>query len=112
MDYPSGTEIDAPMPVDNGLMAEQKDRALWRRTRRVTAVLLAVWVLANLAGPWFARAVDGLHFAGLPLGYWLASQGLLLLYLLIILLYVVYMKRAEARFHHDGQASTAPRVSE
>jgi putative solute:sodium symporter small subunit len=92
--------------MDNAAMPEDRHRLLWRRTRRVTALLLAVWLSANLAGPWLARPLNGVHLAGLPLGYWLAAQGFLLLYLVIIVAYVVWMNRLEARFH--DQLPSAP----
>ncbi len=95
-------------------MPDERNRLLWRRTRRVTVLLLTVWLAANLAGPWFARALNGVTVAGLPLGYWLAAQGLLLLYLLIIVLYVVYMNRLEARARDQTQAQVvaAPQAPE
>lgn len=95
---------------DNVAMPEDRHRLLWRRTRRLTALLLAIWLLANLAGPWFARSLNGVKLAGVPLGYWLATQGFLLLYLVIIVAYVVHMNRAEARFHAAAQDSDADEV--
>ena len=96
-------------------MPEDRPSLLWRRTRRLTALLLAIWLLASLAGPWFARALNALHIAGVPLGYWLASQGLLVLFLLLIVACVVWMNLLEARFRDasaaadDNQAPHAPR---
>lgn len=100
---------DAQQLGDNAVMPEDRHRLLWQRTRRVTALLLAIWLLANLAGPWFARSLNGVQIAGLPLGYWLAAQGFLLLYLVIIVTYVVCMNAAEARFH--AAAPDPPPVS-
>jgi putative solute:sodium symporter small subunit len=38
------------------------------------------------------------------LGYWLAAEGSLLVYLLIIVVYVVAMDRLEAQCLDDGEA--------
>ena len=73
----------------------------WRRTLRLTAGLLLIWLLANLAMPWFARDLHSHSGFGFPASYWLAAQGMLLLYLLIIVIYVVVIDRLEARYLQD-----------
>lgn len=73
----------------------------WRRTRQLTLVLLATWLTLNLAVPWFARDLNRLEAFGFPLGYWLAAEGMLLLYLGLIVAYVVTMDRLEAALAAD-----------
>ena len=68
----------------------------WARTKTLTGVLLLVWLGVNLLVPWFARDLNALQAFGFPLGYWLAAEGSLLAYLLIIVVYVVAMDRLEA----------------
>ncbi len=58
--------------------------------------MLAAWLLVNLCVPWFARDLDRFSFLGFPLGYWLAAEGALLVYALLIAIYVVVMDRLEA----------------
>ncbi len=65
---------------------------------RLTVGLLLTWLTINLMVPWFARDLGGAHGFGFPLGYWLAAEGMLLLYLLIIVIYVVVMDRLEAQW--------------
>jgi putative solute:sodium symporter small subunit len=57
--------------------------ALWRRTLRITALLLALWFAVTFGLTWFARDLS-FAFAGWPFSYWLAAQGALLVYLLLI----------------------------
>lgn len=85
-------------------MAGHRDRLHWRRTQRLTALLLLVWLGANLFAPWFARDLDRVTLDRLPLGYWLAAQGLLLFYLLLIVVYVICMDRLDARHAQDPTA--------
>ena len=56
-------------------------------------------------GAWFARGLNGLSMFGFPLGFWVAAQGALLAFLLIIVVYVVCMERLEARYQREVQAS-------
>jgi putative solute:sodium symporter small subunit len=79
-------------------MSEAARHTFWKSTLRLTAGLLVAWLLVNLLVPWFARDLHELQGFGFPLGYWLAAEGALLLYLLIIVCYVGLMDRLEARY--------------
>ncbi len=78
-------------------MAPATRKRFWQHTTRWTAALLLAWLAVNLLVPWFARDLNRLQGFGFPVGYWLAAEGALGLYLLIILVYVVVMERLEAR---------------
>ncbi|CAD5367256.1 hypothetical protein RA210_U10729 [Rubrivivax sp. A210] len=93
-------------------MLEARQQGLWRSTRKLTGLLLLVWLLANLLGPWFAHAMTGWRVAGVPLGYWLAAQGLLGLYLALIVVYIVVMNRLERRCRDAGAPEADPRGTE
>ncbi len=69
-----------------------------RRTRWLTASLLLVWLTVTLGASYFARELDRLSFFGFPLGFYMAAQGALLIYLLIVGVYALAMERIEARF--------------
>jgi putative solute:sodium symporter small subunit len=77
-------------------MSSSRQTRFWRHARRLTAGLLLVWLALSLGVPWFASTLDGVHVAGFPLGYWLAAQGALVGFLLIVVVYVICMDRAEA----------------
>jgi putative solute:sodium symporter small subunit len=77
-------------------MVEPARYAFWLKTRRWTLGLLAAWLLVNLAVPWFARDLDRYSFLGFPLGYWLAAEGALFIYVGLIAVYVLVMDRLES----------------
>jgi len=68
----------------------QKRALHWRRTRRLTAVLIATWLLTTFIFIFFAREFSALTILGWPVSFYMAGQGLTVLYLLII---AVYMRR-------------------
>lgn len=87
-------------------MSATARKLFWSRTIRLTALLLLAWLGVNLVVPWFARDLDRVHVLGFPLAYWLAAQGMLLLYLLIIVVYAHRMDRLEAQYRsaeRDGE---------
>jgi putative solute:sodium symporter small subunit len=67
----------------------------WRRTRRITAVLLATWLAASFLGVYFARQLNNLVLFGWPLSFYLAAQGACLIYLLIVWVYARRMRRID-----------------
>jgi putative solute:sodium symporter small subunit len=66
--------------------------AHWRRTRRLTAVLLVAWFLASFVAPFFARELDATVW-GWPFSFWMGAQGSLFVYLLIVGVYAWRMRR-------------------
>jgi len=76
-------------------MADNDD--YWRRTRRLTAILLAAWLATGFLAVFFARELAGLTIFGWPLSFYLAAQGASLGYLAIIGIYAWRMRRLERR---------------
>jgi putative solute:sodium symporter small subunit len=89
-------------------MTKRARTVFWGRTKTLTELLLAVWLGVNLLVPWFARDLNSLHALGFPLGYWLAAEGCLLVYLAIIVAYVVVMDRLEASYLDEVDEAAAP----
>jgi putative solute:sodium symporter small subunit len=76
--------------------------ALWRRTRRLTMALLAVWFGVTFAAIFFARELAGLTLFGWSVSFYIAAQGALLAYLAIVGIYALVMKALEARAGNDS----------
>ena len=70
----------------------------WRRARRVTMLLLLAWFSATFCTVFFARELSALSLFGWPLSFYLAAQGVALLYLAIIGVYALAMGRIDRRF--------------
>ena len=69
-------------------------RRYWSRTRRVTAWLMAVWLAVTFVVAYFARELS-FAFFGWPFSWWVAAQGALLVYLLIVVFYARHMNRLD-----------------
>ena len=66
----------------------------WRRTRRLTAWLLLAWAVVAFAPVYFARELS-IEVFGWPLAFWLASQGALLGFCAIVIVYARCMRRLD-----------------
>ncbi len=69
----------------------------WRRTRRLTAWLLLAWGLVAFVPVYFARELS-VELFGWPLAFWLASQGALLGFCAIVIVYARRMDRLDEEF--------------
>lgn len=62
-------------------------------------VLLAVWAVVGLGGGiLFADQLNGFHIGGFPLGFWIAQQGSIMVFVLLILVYAFMMNRLDAAY--------------
>lgn len=69
--------------------------ALWRRNVRITLALLLLWFLASFGIAFFARELSFTVMGG-PFSFWMASQGTLLVFCLIIWAYARAMDKLDA----------------
>lgn len=67
----------------------------WRRTRRLTSVLLATWFTTTFGVIFFARELSNFTLFGWPLPFYMAAQGLIVVYLVIVGIYARRMKRLD-----------------
>lgn len=74
--------------------SEQLYRRYWRLTRRLTLALLLLWWLVSFVLTYFARELD-FEFLGWPFSFWVAAQGSLVVFGLIIAVYAWAMDRLD-----------------
>lgn len=79
-------------------------RHLWLK-----AGLLLLWALVSFVATYFARDLQVLVFGGWPLGYWIAAQGAVLVFIGIVVAYGWAMNRFERQDaeRREAQASQA-----
>ena len=70
----------------------------WQRTRRLTFALLGFWLCVTFGSTWFARDINQIVILGFPLGFYMAAQGALVIFLLIIWWYNRQMSKIDREF--------------
>ena len=66
----------------------------WRRSQAVTAWLLGAWFVVSFGVTFFARELSSSVF-GWPFSFWVAAQGALLVYVLLVAVYARLMDRLD-----------------
>ncbi|ART52459.1 hypothetical protein CBP34_13490 [Acidovorax carolinensis] len=65
------------------------------RHLRLKGGLIFVWGLVSFGAAYFARDLQSLAAGGWPLGYWIAAQGAVLMFIAIVVAYCWAMNRFE-----------------
>lgn len=74
----------------------------WQRNLRVTAILMAIWFIVTYVVAFFARELS-FNFFGWPFSFYMAAQGSLIVYVLIIWFYARYMNNLDHEYGVDEE---------
>ncbi|MDA0774371.1 MAG: DUF4212 domain-containing protein [Bacteroidetes bacterium] len=71
----------------------------WRQNLRYLKLLLIIWFLASYgAAIIFKDVLDQLVIGGFPLGFWMAQQGAIYVFVILIFIYVGLMNRLDKKY--------------
>jgi putative solute:sodium symporter small subunit len=59
---------------------QEKIQAHWAETQRVTYVMLAIWAFFAFVIHMFAVGLNGMKILGFPIGFYMAAQGSLVVF--------------------------------
>jgi putative solute:sodium symporter small subunit len=72
----------------------------WKKNLTITGILLAVWFVATFVMGYYARELN-FDFFGWPFSFYMAAQGSLIIYVLIIWYYASYMNKLDREYGVD-----------
>lgn len=72
----------------------ENHRHYWQKNLRITSILLAIWFVVSFVLTYFARDLN-FAFFGWPFSFWVAGQGALIIYVIIIGFYARTMNRLD-----------------
>jgi putative solute:sodium symporter small subunit len=89
-------------PVETGKISEAHFKAYWRANLLLMAALLAIWALVSFgAAILFREKLDQFSIGGAPFGFWMAQQGSIYVFVILIFAYSVLMHRLERKYGID-----------
>ena len=73
--------------------------AFWRANKRLIFVLLSIWLIVSLGcGVWWIEWLNQYTIGELPLGFWIAQQGSIYTFVILILIYAIGADRLERKY--------------
>jgi putative solute:sodium symporter small subunit len=80
-------------------LTDEQRRAYWRYNITLTTILLIIWfVAAYIVSGLLAGWLNQYTFLGFPLGYYMAAQGSLAIFVIEIAVYAYLMNRLDLRY--------------
>jgi putative solute:sodium symporter small subunit len=80
------------------LTPEQRE-SYWRYNIKLTTILLVIWfVVTYLLGGIFAGELNKIVILGFPLGYYIAAQGALIVFVIEIAVYARLMNKKDHEY--------------
>ena len=74
----------------------------WKENIRLVLSLLFVWFLASFVmGILLVDILDNIRFFGFKLGFWIAQQGSIYCFVILIFIYVYKMKKLDLKYGVD-----------
>jgi len=80
-------------------MADNNAREYWKANIRIVLSLLSIWFLVSFGGGiLFVDLLDNIRFGGFKLGFWIAQQGAIFVFVVLILVYIFLMDKLDSRY--------------
>lgn len=84
-------------------MNENKQQAYWRANTRLIRTLLIIWGLVSLGfGILFVQPLNGITLGQIPLGFWIAQQGAIFIFVILIFVYAFQMDKLDRKYDING----------
>jgi len=80
------------------MQLSEKHRQYWIKNMRLTGLLLLVWFVATFVVSWYARELQAITVLGFPFPFYMAAQGALLIYLLLVGIYAKSMDKLDREY--------------
>lgn len=83
-------------------MADKHAEAYWKSNIKIVAGLLTVWFLISFGcGILLVDALDNIRMGGFKLGFWIAQQGAIFVFVVLIFVYINLMDKLDNRFETE-----------
>jgi putative solute:sodium symporter small subunit len=78
---------------------DQRKLAYWKANKALIRNLLIVWAIVSLGmSILFVIPLNGLRIGNLPFGFWMAQQGSIFVFVVLIFVYAIQMDRLDRKY--------------
>lgn len=88
-------------PSDSPEVASHKSaqKAYWRANKALIRTLLIVWALVSIVmSILLVEPLNNFQIGGVPFGFWMAQQGSIYVFVVLIFVYAVQMDRLDRKY--------------
>jgi putative solute:sodium symporter small subunit len=93
--------VDAGRSARNKRGEDVNVEGYWRANVRLIGVLLLIWFTVSYIPILFVNQLNTIRIAGFPIGYYMGSQGSLIVFVLLIFYYAWRMAKLDREYGLD-----------
>jgi putative solute:sodium symporter small subunit len=91
--------VYSPEAVEEQEERKRRLRAYWRANTTLIRNLLLVWAFVSLGcSILFVPLLNNINFGGVPLGFWMAQQGSIFIFVILIFIYAIQMDKLDRKY--------------
>ena len=76
----------------------ERHEEYWEKNLFITGILLAIWFVVTFVMTYFAKELNSITIFGFPLGFYIAAQGSLVIYVVLIWYYAHHMNKLDKEY--------------
>lgn len=81
------------------MSSKENREAYWKANLKLMGILLAIWFFVSyVCGILFVDELNTIQFAGFKLGFWMAQQGSMYVFLILIFVYAKKMNTLDKKY--------------
>ena len=90
--------------MENETNLQERRKAYWRANLRILAILMSIWFTVSFGcGILFVDQLNQIKLAGFRFGFWMAQQGSIYVFLVLIFVYVRFMNKLDRKFRFEEE---------
>ena len=90
--------------MENEINIKERRKAYWRANLRILAILMSIWFIVSFGcGILFVEPLNEIKLGGFRLGFWMAQQGSIYVFLVLIFVYVRFMNKLDRKFRFEEE---------
>ena len=84
-------------------MSDNSAHSYWKSNIKLVLSLLSVWFIVSFGcGILFVDALDTIRFGGFKLGFWMAQQGSIFVFVALIFAYIHFMDKLDDKYNLES----------
>lgn len=94
-------------------MSDRNARSYWKANIRIVLILLCIWFFISfVCGILLADFLDNFRLGGFKLGFWMAQQGSIYGFVILIFVYIRLMDKLDHQYKLDqNEAADKPHAA-
>ena len=91
-------------------MPEKNAHSYWKGNLKIVLSLLGVWFFISfVCGILLVDLLDSIRIGGFKLGFWIAQQGAIFVFVILVFAYIRLMDKLDAEYEDSASDSSSTR---